>query len=208
MDGFMRQSNFGIDYFISIAQWFIREGYDDEIIIKNNPEKSLQQFFMDCLFSFDCPIHRKRKAFTEKLNLDVSEWRKNFNLQGMSIGGLSFYKSNKWFGFYHFDHEFIEDKTLKFSPNEYWKDAIYILDRCFIIKKDYFVYKITYGTKDDFENKSHSSWDLSIESEIGENFMDFYNRIERNYDKIMDGNKGVLIKKYEWSNQYFKLAKL
>lgn len=203
----MRQSGFGIDYFISISQWFIREGYQDEIIIKNDPEKSLQQFFMDCLFSFDCPIHRKIKAFSENLNLDVFEWRKQFNFKGMSIGGLSFYKGNKYFGYYRFDHTGRCNETLKFSLNEYWEDAIYILDRCFVIKKDYFIYKITYGTKQDFENESHSSWSFEIHSKICENFMDFYDRIERNYNKIMEGDKGVLIDKYEWSNQYFKLDK-
>lgn len=211
IDGFMRQSGFGIDYFVSIAQWFMREGYKDKIIITDCPEKPLQQFFMDCLFSYDCPIHRKRKAFTPELKLEVLSWRKQFNFQGMSIGGLNFYKGNKWFGYCLFKNTGLSHECLKFSPNSSWLDARYILNRGFIIEEDRFFYEIHYGTNEDFENKikkqACSSWEFSIESEIGENFMDFCNRISKNYDKIMLGDKSVLIKNSEYGNKFFKLSK-
>lgn len=40
------------------------------------------------------------------------------------------------------------------------------------------------------------------ESEIGENFMDFYNRISKNYEKIMTGELINL----RYNDEYFKLA--
>ena len=65
------------------------------------------------------------------------------------------------------------------------------------ISKDKFYYCIDYGYKDDFDDawnkKSHSSWTITITSDIDENFVDFCLRIFNNYDAIISGDKSVLV---------------
>ena len=78
--------------------------------------------------------------------------------------------------------------TLKFSPNEFHKDAIWILKKRCYVHQNHLTYTITYGCEDDFNNKSGSSWEINIKSNEGENFVDFCLRLHENYNDILCGN--------------------
>jgi hypothetical protein len=75
------------------------------------------------------------------------------------------------------------------------------------VDKDSFYYIISYGCKDDYDNHQNneacSSWDVTIESEKDENYIDFILKIYKNYDAIISGNKEVLQSVNHEGTDYF-----
>lgn len=206
--GYRTISKFDDDYYISLCQWLMKKGYPCQLNVSDKTG-NIDSFFMKALFSV-CPFHFEN-LMINKSKFNVIEWRKQFDLfNEIEIKGLNFYRSRRSMPLEDFTslsdiykiiftnygkHNEIENK-LKFSFNSHWDDAVWILSKSCLVLKDRFYYKISYGCKDDYDNhinnKSCSSWDITIESEMDENYVDFIYRIYQNYDAIVSGDKNVL----------------
>lgn len=212
-DGYRTISLYDDDLFVSICQWLMRKGYPCGLSISDNTD-NIDTFLRDALFSI-CPFH-SQNLMINKQGFELFKWRKQFNIfREMEIEGLNFYRNRFSMPIENFksfndvkrrlftnygDYNEIVDK-LNFRFNSSWDDAIWILKKYIYISNDTFSYNISYGCKDDFEDaknhKAHSSWDIRIESEKNENYIDFCLRIFHNYDKILSGDKNVLISENE-----------
>jgi len=223
IDGYRIASKYDDDYFISIAQFFLKKGYPLNFSVNENTE-NLSSFFMKALFS-TCPFHYQNLIINAN-KFNIFEWRKQFELFAETeIKGLNFYKNRDSMPLENFTslrdiYKIIFTKynkynaineLLKFSFNSSWKDAVWILAKYCVITMDKFYYKISYGCRDDYENMlkntAHSSWDIYIESEVNENYVDFCLRIYNNYEAIVSGSKDVLIsERYQNDEKNFYLG--
>lgn len=206
--GYRTISKFDDDYFIALCQWLMKKGYPCQLSVSDET-RNIDNFFMDALFSV-CPFHFQN-LMINKSKFDVIEWRKQFDLfNEIEISGLDFYRNRSSMPLENFTSlrdiykivftnygKYNElNNQLKFSFNSSWDDAVWILSKQCIVAKDRFYYQIGYGCKDDYDNhkngKSCSSWDITIESEKNENYVDFILKIYQNYDAIISGDKNVL----------------
>lgn len=223
IDGYRTASNLDDDYFVSIAQYLMKKGYPSQLSIDSNTG-NLDKFFMQSLFSI-CPFHWQSLMINyQKFN--VFDWRKQFDLfNEIKISELNYYRNRASMPLTNFSsladiYRIIFTKygkyneineQLKFKFNSSWDDAIWILAKHCIVAKDRFIYKIEYGCKDDYDNllkgSAHSSWSVTVESEINENYADFCIRLHDNYDEIISGSKEVLIsERYQNDEKNFYLG--
>jgi hypothetical protein len=223
IDGYRRNVIYDVDYFVGIAQFLQKKGLPMSLSINENT-KNLEAFFMNALFSI-CPFHLDSIWRNKKVNL--VEWRKQFDLfNEIKLTGLNFYPKRSAmplpnfssvnniykivFKQDYFKQDYNQPELLKFSFNSSWEKAIYVIEKKVEVLSDRFYYKISYGNEDDYQdainNKSCSSWDIVIESEIGENYIDFLLRIKENYDAIVSGSKDVLISQKGWEGEDFYLG--
>lgn len=208
IDGYKTISNYDDDYFISLAQYFMKQGYPSDIKISDDTS-NIEKFFMNALFSI-CPFHFENLIINEH-GFDVLIWREKFDLfNEVEIKDLNFYRRRSAMPIENFTslrdiYKIIFTKygkynevnnKLKFSFNSKWKNAIWILSKYCLVTKDKLYYIISYGCKDDYNNKlngkPHSSWDITIESELNENYVDFCLKIYNNYEEIISGSKKIL----------------
>lgn len=206
--GYRTISKYDDDYFISLAQYFMKKGYPCGLSV-NDDTSNIDKFFMDALFSV-CPFHYENLIINKK-GFNVFDWRKQFELfNEIELKGLNFYRQRSAMPLENFSslsdvYKIIFTKygkyneineNLKFSFNSSWNDAVWILSKYCYVTKDKICYVINYGCKDDYvdmqNGKSHSSWDIKIESEPNENYADFCLRIYSNYEAIISGSKDVL----------------
>ena len=216
VDGYRTASKFDDDYFISIAQYFMKKGYPQNFGVTND-RKNIDNFFQDALFSIN-PFHWQN-LMINRGNFDVFEWRKQFELfVEVELKGLNFYRKRSSMPLPNFtsmqdiyrkifSFSYKKEELLKFQFNSSHSEAIHIITKRMIISKDRFQYCIDYGYKDDFEDawnkKSHSSWTITITSEIDENFVDFCLRIFNNYDAIISGDKSVLVSEKKEEKHFY-----
>lgn len=216
--GYRTVSKYDDDLFIGICQWLIRKGYPCGLRVSDNTS-NIDEFFMDALFSI-CPFHFESLIINNK-GFNLFEWQEQFDLfNETEITGLNFYRNRASMPIKDFhstqdiyrriytkygEYNEINEK-LKGQFNRSWKNAVWILGKDCYIRKDYFIYQISYGCKDDFkahkEGKSCSHWEISIESEKNENYIDFCLRVYENYEKIISGDKSVLISEYKGKDFY------
>lgn len=205
IDGYRTASRFDDDYFVSIAQYLMRKGYPREFQIGSNTE-NLYKFFMQSLFSVNT---FRWEDLLINYQFDVFEWRKQFDLfNEIKISELNYYRNRASMPIPNFKllidiYKVIfggKNELLKFSFNHCHTDAVYIIAKSCLVKSDRFYYIIAYGCKYDHDNKLTgipcSSWDITIESEINENYVDFCMRIHDNYEAILSGSKEVLESKF------------
>lgn len=209
IDRYRYVSKYDDDLFVCIAQWLMRKGIPNKtnsmpypyICFVNDSLDNLDKFMKKALFSYDPFFAENLYINAGKFNL--AEWRKQFNLfEPTKITGLKYYRDRASMpipNFQDFDNikkilftnrDFYNGdvNTLKFSPNQFHKDAIWILKKRCYIYPNHLTYTMTYGCEDDFNNKSGSSWEINIKSEEGENFVDFCLRLHNSYDDILSGN--------------------
>lgn len=211
IDGYRTVSKYDDDYFISIAQYFLKKGYipyyycPDGFIVSEDTSL-INKFFMYALFSIN-PFYYESLIINR--DFDVFEWRKQFDMfSEIKLTGLNFYRNRasmpleNWTSLQDIYRKIYrlsknEEYKLNFSFNSCHKDAVWIMNRYCRITDDRFYYTIIYGCRDDYENKLagtfYSNWKITIESEIDENYVDFCLRIYNNYDAIISGSKDVLI---------------
>lgn len=217
--GYRTLSKFDDDYFISIAQYFMKKGYPKTFGITNDTS-NIDNFFQESLFSID-PFHRQY-LMINRAKFDVFEWRKQFELfNEMKLKGLNFYRSrdsmplpnytsmqNIYGKIFSFNY-IVEEELLRFEFNDSHPMATHIITKRMEIHPNKFLYCIDYGYKNDFEEsrnqRGHSSWTIAIKSEIDENFIDFCFRIFNNYEAILSGDKNVLISDKK-EDEYFYLS--
>ena len=215
IEGVRTASKYDDDYFISLSQYFMKRGYPISYGITND-RTNIDNFFQKALFSI-CPFHWQN-LMINKNNFNVFEWRKQFELfDETEIKGLNFYRKRSSMPLPNFtsmqdiyrkilSFSYKVEEQLNYQFNSSHKEAIHIITKRINVYKDYFVYNIDYGYKKDFEDafnkKSHSSWSVSVKSEKDENFVDFCLRIFNNYDKIISGDKSVLISEREGEHFY------
>lgn len=216
VSGFRTISKYDDDYFISIAQYFMKKGYPQKFDITNNRD-NIDKFFQDALFSIN-PFHWQN-LMINRGKFDVFEWREQFELfEEVELKGLNFYRKRSSMPLPNFtsmqdiyrrifSFTYKTEELLKFQFNSSHSKAIYIITKRMTIAKDKFYYCIDYGYKEDFDDawneKSHSSWTITISSEKDENFVDFCLRIFKNYDNILSGDKNVLISEYEEEKHFY-----
>jgi len=206
--GYMDYQIEDIDLSIAIAQWFMKHGYPRNLSVNNSAQKQLLKFFVKILFAVESwPIEDLRINSGFRL----LEWREQFNLQKtFCFRGIKFYRNRgaipiKEFSSFRDITQVIYDEKegekLQFSPNQCHKKAIYIHSRYTLVYKDHFVYRIAYDHK-----KTNGCWHYDIKSDINENYIDFCLRIHDNYDKILKGDKSILISQYEDDPKNFYLG--
>ncbi|MGX9985838.1 hypothetical protein [Soonwooa purpurea] len=216
INGFRTVSKYDDDYFISIAQYFMKKGYPKTFGITND-RSNIDDFFQSALFSID-PFHWQYLMMNNE-KFDVFEWREQFKLfEEVELKGLNFYRKRSSMPLPNFtsmqdiytkifSFSYKKEELLKFQFNSSHSEAIYIITKRMTIAKDRFYYCIDYGYKDDFEDawnkQSHSSWTITISSEMGENFIDFCLSIFNNYDAIISGDKNVLISEYKEEKHFY-----
>ena len=228
IDYYRETSQYEDDLFIGIAQWLMKKGLPNRtnalpypyVVHVGQSIKNIDIFLKKSLFSRDHFF--AENLFINANNFDLIEWRRQFDLfSETKIEGLKYYRnrpSTPIPNFRSFDcikkevftnRNFYngEVNCLKFSPNECHPEAIWILKKCCFIYQDKFVYTISYGYKEDFDNakadKAHSSWDIKIESEINENYIDFCLRLYQNYEGILSGKSLVQQSKH---GEYYLLT--
>lgn len=219
-DGYRTVSMYDDDYFISLCQWLMKRGYPCNLSV-GYKTVNIDEFFMKALFSV-CPSHFE-DLMINKSGFNVYDWRKQFDLfNDIEIKGLNFYRRRSSIPiedftslkdiykivFTNFGKYNELNNKLKFSFNSCWKHARWILSKRCLISKDKFYYQISYGCKDDYENhkngKACSNWDITIESEKDENYIDFILKVYENYDAIISGNKDVLMSvTYEGTDDFY-----
>jgi hypothetical protein len=221
LDGYRTVSKFDDDYFVCLAQYFLKKGYPRNFTISDKME-NLNKFFMEALFSID-PFHYQSLFFNCN-NFDLFQWREQFErFAEIKIDGLNFYRSRSAMPLENFssmsnvykiiytNRDFYgqDCSKLKHSFNSHWPDAIWIISKYCTISKDCLYYTISYGCEDDYEafkkGSSGSSWDITIESEPDENYIDFCLRIFKNYDAIISGDSNILIHKYSYGSDHYFL---
>jgi hypothetical protein len=224
--GFRTLSAYDDDLFVSICQWLMKKGYPGRVAISDKTE-NIDAFLNNVLFSI-CPFHAENLRIN-KTGFQLYNWRNQFDIfSETEITKLNFYRNRASIPIESFstfntvkkilftNNDFYNKEIIKlnFSPNSSWPDAIWILNKDILVDKDDFTYRIYYGCEDDYQDslggKAHSSWTVSIESDPGENYIDFCLRIYKNYEKILSGDKSALISKYDGDDFYlggkFKLS--
>lgn len=206
--GYRTASRYDDDYFISLCQYFMKKGYPCSLSVSNDTS-NIDGFFMDALFSI-CPFHYENLIINKK-GFNVFEWRKQLELfDEVEIRGLNFYRHRSAMPledftslsdvykiiFTKYDKYNSVNEKLNFSFNSSWADAVWILSKGCIVAKDKIYYVISYGCEDDYKDnlnsKSHSSWEITIESETNENYVDFCLRVYQHYEEIISGSKNIL----------------
>lgn len=227
-EGFRTISRYDDDLFVNICQYLMRKGYPCGLRVSDHTG-NIDTFMSDALFSIN-PYHSQNLRIN-KSGFDLFDWRKQFDLfNETEITGLNYYRNRacmpikdfnsfdhiKKILFTKYDKYNNENVKLKFPYNRSWKHkATWILSKDCFVDKDTITYTITYGCYDDYraslKGKAHSSWTIDIESEPNENYIDFCLRIFNDYDKIISGDKSVLISEYEGDHFYlggnFRLRK-
>jgi|GEM_PF-4614045 len=223
-DNFRFISKYDDDYFISLCQWIMKKGYPIKLSLSDDTWR-IDKYYQEALFSVD-PFHAQN-LWVNHNHFNLKEWRRQFELFEESyIEGLNYYRNRASIpilAFSTFDEIkeilFTEkgkngeiNNKLFFSANSYHKDAIWILSKEMIIHREHFVYRISYGCKDDYEEmKNHkyyySSWEIEIRSEDNENYIDFCLRIYNAYEMILKGSKKVLSPEEGLSSNRFILKK-
>lgn len=218
VSGFRTVSKYDDDYFISIAQYFMKKGYPETFGVTNN-KGNIDTFFQDALFSLD-PFHWQH-LMVNRGKFDLFEWRKQFELfEEVQLKDLNFYRNRNSMPLPNFSSmqdiyrkifsfTYKTEELLKCQFNSSHSEAVHIITKRMTVTKDMFYYCIDYGYTEDFEDawnkKSHSSWTITINSEIGENFIDFCLKIFNNYNAILSGDKNVLISEHE-EDEFFYLG--
>ncbi len=163
---------------------------------------------MNRLFSQN-PYHLQY-LYVNHNKFNLVEWRKQFDLfNEVTIKNLNYYNSRGNIPLKPFKSikelydKLLFDKRndveeLKYNPNQYHDEAIYIIDKKILIEEDSFTYIINYGCYDDYQNslnkEAHSSWIIKYGSNEDENYIDFLIRIYDNYELIINGEYKILQK--------------
>ncbi len=172
-------------------------------------EDDLDEFFQIALFSVQ-PWDAEN-LYMNRNKFKLYEWRKQFSVfEESHFHGLYFYRNRASMPLPDFTslgdikRNIFGERgkhgakriRLKCSFNRTWKNAKWILSKGIDVRQNKLVYKIGFGLKDDYEacknGKAHSSWDISVHSRDGENYVDFCLRIDENYDRIVSGDRTVL----------------
>lgn len=212
IDRYRYVSKYDDDLFVGIAQWLMRKGLPNRtnsmpypyVCFVDDSLENIDKYMKKALFSYD-PFFAE-DLYINRGKFNLYEWRKQFNLfEQTTIKGLRYYRNRASMNIPNFrsfsdikkiiftNKDFYngEVNKLKFSPNEFHKNAIWMLNKRCYIYPNHMTYEITYGYEDDFKGKSGSSWNIEIKSFEGENFIDFCLRIHDSYDDILSGNMNI-----------------
>lgn len=216
-NGAIDYSIYDEDYFISICQYLMQEGYKMPFNYTGN-NSEIQKFYQDALFSVSPFLFDE----CSRAGFSLSKFREQFDLMGESkIRIPSYYRRReampiplgmsvdkmknlifKGRNFYNRDID-----RFKHSYNEYHPEAVFILERSMSIEKDRFVYSIDYSYESEkqlhLQGRACSYWNIKIESKENENYADFLIRLYDNYENILSGEKIVRMEKY--FNQRYQL---
>jgi len=184
-----------IDFFVSIAQWLKRKGFQG-----GWNRDTVFTFFMDALFSVGCNLNAKN-----------CELRKSLELFGeVQLKGLNYYRNYASIPFIEpFNESFIaaekrilgkfQNEKLRVSYNPSHKDTVWILEKEIYIYENSFVYAVRYSDENEYTDakngRSSANWQFFIDSYEGENYIDFCLRLSRNYQYILSRNMRALKQK-------------
>lgn len=211
--GYRMFSPYDDDLFVGICQWLMRNGYPQSLVLTKET-KEIEQFLIDALFSVDLS-YVAHLLFNK--GFDLLKWRERFDIfSETKVEGLNYYRRRSLMPLEDFTSfgnikervlrgrniygetvtQVNRDKGSVFFSEYNMGKALYILGFQIEVCKDYYVYEIVTGFEDDYEDMkkgvSHSSWNISIRSRTGENFIDFCLRVYNNFDAIIQGDSNVL----------------
>lgn len=215
--GYRRFSVYDDDLFVGVCQWLMIKGYPMNLALTKDT-KEIEKYLVDALFSVD--LFHAQHLYINKNRFDILKWREQFDIFGETqIKGLNYYRRRSLMPLEDFTSFDDVKNLILYGENKYkckaanqvnrengsvfyseynMGKAIYILGYRIMVYKDHFVYEIITGWEDDYEDMkkgaAHSSWEISIRSHTGENFIDFCLRIYNNFDAIIQGDSNVLKK--------------
>jgi hypothetical protein len=188
-----------MDFFVTIAQWLKRKGFKG-----NCTNETVFSFFMDALFSVGCNLNGKN-----------TELRKTLDLFGeVQLKGLNFYRNYESMPLFNKEHFYLEGRNCTFlgsfqndkldvSYNPSHKDTVCIISKYIEIRENSFCYVVEYSDEKEYlqalNKQSCASWRFYIESNEGENYIDFCLRIYRNYGAIMRKDSRALKVTWKWN---------
>lgn len=215
--GYRRFSTYDDDLFVGICQWLMTKGYPQNLALTNDT-KEIEKYLIDALFSVD--LFYAQHLYINKNGFDLLKWREQFDIfNETQVKGLNYYRRRSLMPLEYFTSFDDVKKLILNGENKYSRKvtmvnrekssvfyseynmgkAMYILGFHIMVYKDYYVYEIITGWEDDYEamkkGAAHSSWEISIRSRVGENFIDFCLSIYNNFDAIIQGDSKVLKKR-------------
>lgn len=199
-DGFLRYSKWSDDLWVCLCQWLMRKGYPQFLKITGKPGE-FQEFFMDALFSYDLGL---MEWLGVNRDFNLQKWREQFDKYSeIKIEGLSYYRNRVAMPLPEFTSLRDVHQTLYTNRGPYGKhwnrfvatpgkmeDNVWIIAKYCQVLQNKLVYVLEYSDKKGFENSLNGktiwySHQVKIESEPGENYVDFCLRLYYNYSDIL-----------------------
>lgn len=209
MDGYIEYGKHDEDKFMAIAQYLMGKGYSLPFIYSGCVSQ-IQKFFQDTLFTIN-PFHfelcgrnnfslvdyRNQFDYDNKILLELSPFYRNRGAMPLERGvSTATIKRLLFDGIGRMENI----NELRYSFNQSHPTAVWIRERTMDVRTNYFIYKIKYGFIEDKNERCCSSWEITIRSEDNENYIDFIWFLYSNYERIISGDKELLISQY--SNNY------